>query len=141
MTRGRCGSLFHIRMTFAFTTPRRFTRRTRSSQMENPPNQAISSHASNQPKAMPSGYHTIAPYIIVPRAGEFIEFLVNAFGGTERFRVHREPGSEFIMHAEVAIGNSVIELADANEQIPAAPTAIHLYVDDADSVFARAIDA
>src|SRR5437660_1227129 len=28
MTRGRCGSLTHIRMTFAFTTPRRFSRRT-----------------------------------------------------------------------------------------------------------------
>jgi hypothetical protein len=30
MTRGRCGWLAHIRMTFAFTTPRRFSRRTRS---------------------------------------------------------------------------------------------------------------
>src|SRR3989442_10703349 len=29
MTRGRCGSLLHLRMTFAFTTPRRFSRRTR----------------------------------------------------------------------------------------------------------------
>src|SRR5258706_13195348 len=28
MTRGRCGSLLHIRMTFAFSTPRRFNRRT-----------------------------------------------------------------------------------------------------------------
>jgi len=28
MTRGRCGSLIHFRMTFAFTTPRRFSRRT-----------------------------------------------------------------------------------------------------------------
>src|SRR5882672_9982243 len=27
-TRGQCGSLTHIRMTFAFTTPRRFNRRT-----------------------------------------------------------------------------------------------------------------
>jgi uncharacterized glyoxalase superfamily protein PhnB len=45
------------------------------------------------------------------------------------------------MHAEVAIGNSVIELADANEQFPAAPAAIHLYVDDADAVFARATEA
>ncbi len=104
--------------------------------MENAAKQAISSDASKQGEAMPSGYRTIAPYIIVPRAGEFIEFLVNAFGGTERFRVPREPGSEFIMHAEVAIGNSVIELADANEQIPAAPMTIHLYADDADSVFA-----
>ena len=28
MTRGRCGSLLHIRITFSFTTPRRFNRRT-----------------------------------------------------------------------------------------------------------------
>src|SRR6266481_1065735 len=34
MTRGRCGSLYHIRMTFAFTTPRRFNRRTRSDKMQ-----------------------------------------------------------------------------------------------------------
>jgi PhnB protein len=113
----------------------------RSSQMEHAAKQAISSDASKQGETMPSGYHTIAPYIIVPRAGEFIEFLTKAFDGTERFRVGREPGSELIMHAEVAIGNSIIELADANEQIPAAPMTIHLYVDDADSSFARAIDA
>src|SRR6266581_1222443 len=36
MTRGRCGSLFHIRMTFAFTTPRRFSRRTRRHKMKKP---------------------------------------------------------------------------------------------------------
>jgi PhnB protein len=100
-----------------------------------------SHESAKQAEALPGGYHTIAPYIIVPRAAEFVEFLKKAFGATERFRVGREPGSEFIMHAEVSIGNSVIELADANEQIPAAPMAIHLYVDDADSVFARAIDA
>src|ERR1700686_1014371 len=113
----------------------------RSSHMENAAKQAVSPDASKQVEAMPGGFHTIPPYIIVPRAGEFIEFLKNAFDGTERLRFGREPGSELIMHAEVAIGNSVIELADANEQIPAAPMAIHLYVDDADSVFARAIDA
>jgi PhnB protein len=112
----------------------------RSIQMENAAKQAISSHASKQ-EAMPGGYHTIAPYVIVPRAGEFIEFLTNAFGGTERFRVGRDPGSELIMHAEVVVGNSIIELGDAYDPIPAAPTAIHLYVDDAYSFFKRAIDA
>jgi PhnB protein len=112
----------------------------RTTQMENAAKQAISSDAPKQ-ETMPSGYHTIAPYIIVPRAGEFIEFLTKAFDGTERFRVGRDPSSKFIMHAEVAIGNSVIELADANEQIPAAPTAIHLYVDDAHSSFKRAMNA
>src|ERR1700736_2753496 len=33
MTRGRRGSLIHYRMTFAFTTPRRFSRRTRRKTM------------------------------------------------------------------------------------------------------------
>src|SRR6266436_824376 len=113
----------------------------RSLQMKNAAKQAISSDAPKQADTMPSGYHTIAPYIIVPRAGEFIEFLTNAFGGTERFRVGRDPRSELIMHAEVQIGNSIIELADAYEPIPAAPTAIHLYVDEAYSSFKRAIDA
>jgi PhnB protein len=116
------------------------TKLERSSQMENAAKQATTSDASKQAETMPGAFRTIAPYIIVPRAGEFIEFLKNAFAGTERFRVGREPGSELIMHAEVAIGNSTIELADAYEQIPAAPTAIHLYVDDADLSFARAIE-
>jgi PhnB protein len=117
------------------------TKLERSSQMENAAKQAISSGASKQAETIPGRFHTIAPYIIVPRAGEFIEFLTNAFAGTERFRVGREPGSELIMHAEVTIGNSTIELADAYEPIPAAPMTIHLYVDDADSFFARAIEA
>jgi PhnB protein len=113
----------------------------RSSRMENAAKQAMSSEAPKQTRTMPSGYHTIAPYIIVPRAGEFIEFLTKAFAGTERFRVPRGAGPQFIMHAEVAIGNSIVELADANEQFPAAPMAIHLYFDDADAFFARAIGA
>src|ERR1700691_5761096 len=33
MTQGRCGSLFHIRMTLSSTTPRRFNRRTRRTAM------------------------------------------------------------------------------------------------------------
>lgn len=94
-----------------------------------------------QAEALPGGYRTIAPYIIVPRAAEFIEFLKNAFGGSERFRFEIPDGSGLLMHAEVSVGNSIIELADANEKIPPAPQAIHLYVDDADAVFARAIDA
>jgi PhnB protein len=96
---------------------------------------------AKQVEALPGGYHTIAPCIIVPRAAEFIEFLKNAFGATERFRFEIPDGSGLLMHAEVIIGNSIIELADASEKAPAAPQTIHLYVDNADSFFARAIDA
>src|SRR5467141_2490246 len=41
MTRGRCGSLFHFRMTFAFTTPRRFSRRTRRRAMSSSSNKGV----------------------------------------------------------------------------------------------------
>jgi len=100
-----------------------------------------SHEVTKQAEALPGGYHTIAPYIIVPRAAEFIEFLKKAFGATERFRFEIPDGSGLLMHAEVSIGNSIIELADASERVPAAPQTIHLYVDNADSFFARAIDA
>jgi uncharacterized glyoxalase superfamily protein PhnB len=45
------------------------------------------------------------------------------------------------MHAEVNIGDSVVELGEANEQFPARPATTHVYVKDADAAFARALDA
>lgn len=84
-------------------------------------------------------FPNIAPYFLVDGAPRFIDFLVAAFEGTERIRVPRPDGS--IMHAEVAIGNSVIELGDANEQYPQRSMTTHLYVPDADATFARALQA
>jgi PhnB protein len=100
-----------------------------------------SSEATKQAAPLPGGYRTIEPYIIVSRAAEFIEFLKNAFAATERFRFEIPDGSGLLMHAEVALGNSIVELADANERVPPAPQAIHLYFDDADTFYRRAIDA
>jgi PhnB protein len=97
--------------------------------------------AAPQSEALPADYHTITPYLIVRRASDFIGFLKAAFGGVERFRVPIK-GSDLIMHAEVGVGNSVIELADANQQHPPAPATLHLYVSHAvDEVFAAAVAA
>ncbi len=84
-------------------------------------------------------FPNIAPYFLVNGAPRLIEFLVSAFEGTERIRVPRPDGA--IMHAEVAIGNSVIELGDANEQYPQRFMTTHLYVPDADATYARALEA
>jgi PhnB protein len=84
-------------------------------------------------------FPNIAPYFLVDDAPRFIDFLVAAFEGAERIRVPRPDDS--IMHAEVAIGNSVIELGDANEQYPQRSMTTHLYVPDADATFARALQA
>ena len=84
-------------------------------------------------------FPNIAPYFLVKDAPRFIDFLVSAFAGAERIRVPRPDGS--IMHAEVAVGNSVIELGDANEQYPRRAMATHLYVPDAHATFAQALEA
>ena len=98
-----------------------------------------SENSAPLPSFVRPGFNNIAPYIVVNGAAKFIEFLKTAFQGTERLRVPRPDGA--VMHAEIGIGNSVIELADANEQHPPRPTTVHLYVDDADAAYERALQA
>jgi uncharacterized glyoxalase superfamily protein PhnB len=85
------------------------------------------------------GLRSITPYVIVRPAAEFIAFLKAAFQGVERMRMPAPEGS--IMHAEVAIGNGAIEVSDGNEAYPTAPAAIHVYVDDPDAAYTRALQA
>jgi PhnB protein len=93
--------------------------------------------ARSEAHYMRPGFTSITPYIVIKGAAPFIEFLKAAFEGAERLRVPLPDGS--LMHAEVAVGNGIIETADANDQYPAAPTDIHLYVHDADATYARAV--
>jgi PhnB protein len=90
-------------------------------------------------KWIPEGYHVVTPYFVVPGAGEFIEFLKEAFGAQERERFGRPDGA--IMHAEVSIGDSVIMLGDASPEFAATRSSTHLYVDDVDASYDRALQA
>lgn len=85
------------------------------------------------------GFRTVTPYIVVDGAAKLLDFVKATFGATERFRVPRPDGR--IMHAEALIGDSIIEMADANEQYPARPMPIHVYVRDVDAAYARALEA
>ena len=87
----------------------------------------------------PPSFPNIAPYFIVKDGLKFLDFLVGAFEGVERGRYARPDGT--LMHAEVAIGDSVVELSEASEQFPARHATTHIYVKDADTTFARALDA
>ena len=95
--------------------------------------------AKSEARYMRPGFTSITPYIVIKGTARFIDFLRAAFQSTERLRVPLPDGS--LMHAEVAVGNGIIETADANDQFPAAPTDIHLYVDDADATYARTVQA
>lgn len=87
----------------------------------------------------PDGYSTVSPYLIVNDAPEVIRFLQVAFGAT-RLRHYDMPDGS-IMHAEVRIDDTVVMLGEAGEAWPAIPAHIHVYVDDVDAVYRRAVEA
>jgi PhnB protein len=98
-------------------------------------------------KPIPDGYPRLTPYLIVDGAARAIEFYSSVLGAEERFRM---PGSEGgIGHAELQLGDSVLMLADENTEMTAlgpksiggTPVSLHVYVEDSDAVFARAIEA
>lgn len=90
-------------------------------------------------KYIRTGFHTVTPYLIVQGAPDLIDFLVKTFGAEEIRRDLQPDGS--IMNAEVRIGDSIVELAEASGEWPAIPAALHLYVADTDDAYQRALQA
>jgi PhnB protein len=90
-------------------------------------------------KSIPDGYHTVTPYLIVESADKLLTFVKQAFAAEETVRMAGPDGS--VGHAEVRIGDSVVMLADATEQSPALSAMLHLYVEDCDATYQRALDA
>jgi PhnB protein len=97
--------------------------------------------------SLPPGYHSVTPSIIVRDAAKAIEFYKEAFGAEEVGRMAGPDGS--IMHAEIKIGDSLVMLGEENEQwgtrsplsTNGNPGSLHLYVDDVDASFDRALKA
>jgi PhnB protein len=87
----------------------------------------------------PSGYSTVSPYLIAAGAQAVIDFLKRTFVAEELRRYDLPDGS--IIHAEVRIGDTVVMLGDAGENWPAVPAHLHVYVDDVDAIYQRALEA
>jgi len=90
-----------------------------------------------EPKMRRENRHAVTPYITVHQPAELIDFVTQSFGAIEHFRATGTAGG---MHAEVSIGDSIVMIGGA-EHIEPKPTAIHLYVPDADQAYERAIKA
>lgn len=87
----------------------------------------------------PAGYRTVTPFLHARGARNLITFLENAFGAKVE-HVTEMPGRE-VAHAGVRIGNSMIELGEAHGESQPMPAAIHLFVDDVDASYERALKA
>ena len=98
-------------------------------------------------KPVPDGMHTVTPYLVCAGASDAIAFYKKAFGATEVMRVPTPHGK--LLHASIKIGDSVIMLNDEFPEMGAvgpkarggSSVTIHLFVDDADATFARAVKA
>jgi PhnB protein len=98
-------------------------------------------------KTIPEGYHAVTPYLCINEAGKAINFYKQAFAAKEVMRLEA-PGGK-IGHAEIKIGGSHIMLADEHPDmgflsplsIGGTPVHIHLYVEDVDATFNRAVAA
>ena len=98
-------------------------------------------------KAIPDGYYSLTPYLVMHAAADAIEFYKKAFGAVEQMRMPG-PGGK-VMHAELKIGNSVLMLSDESpdrgylspKTIGGSGSSIMFYTEDVDATFKRANDA
>jgi PhnB protein len=90
-------------------------------------------------KAIPDGYNTVIPYLMVADAARFIAFMSTVFGAKTTEQLMRPDGK--IGHTELRIGDSMIMLSEASETQAATPVMLHVYVEDVDAVFERAVRA
>lgn len=96
--------------------------------------------------AIPNGYTAITPYLIIRGVSEAIRFYEKAFGATE---IRRMEANGKIMHADIKIGNSFLMLADefpehgfnSPQTLGGSPAFVHLYVENADESFEKAVKA
>jgi PhnB protein len=98
-------------------------------------------------RAIPEGYHSVTPYLIIKDAAKAIDFYKRAFGATELMRMPTPEGR--IGHAEIRIGDSAIMLADeypemghrSPQSLGGTGVSLMVYVERVDETFKKAIAA
>ena len=98
-------------------------------------------------KQIPDGYPRVTPYLYVGGARQAIDFYKSILGAEERMSMPGPDGK--VGHAELTIGESVIMLADefpdmgalGPKSVGGSPVTIHVYVQDVDDTFDRAVKA
>ncbi|MDR3391331.1 MAG: VOC family protein [Sulfuriferula sp.] len=98
-------------------------------------------------KPIPEGMHSVTPHLVCAGAAAAIDFYRRAFNAVEAVRLPGPSGK--LVHAMIRIGDSPVMLVDEMPECgalgPAArqgtSVTLHLYVEDADAIFAQAVAA
>src|SRR5258707_3272499 len=102
---------------------------------------------TNSVQPIPTGFHSVTPYLVVNDAVRAIDFYQRAFGAKQTVRMDGPDGK--IGHAELTIGDSKIMLADemphsgcrSPRSLSGTTCGIFSYVPNVDSVFHQALSA
>jgi PhnB protein len=95
----------------------------------------------------PEGMHTITPHIVVRDATAATDWYKQVLGAEERSRIE-VPGGK-LMQVELWFGDSAVMLADEFRElgvlsplsVGGTATVLHLYTNDVDALWKRAVDA
>ena len=98
-------------------------------------------------RAIPEGFHTITPHIVVRDAARAAEWYGSAFGADERDRLPL-PGGK-LMYVELWFGDSAVMVADefpeagvvSPQSIGGTPVVLHMFTDEVDALWERALGA
>ena len=106
-----------------------------------------SSKKSKAVSAIPKGFHTVTPYLMVNNGSEAIEFYKRAFGAKEILR-HSTPDGK-ILNAQLRIGDSIVMLSDefpgSDVRSPASlgtsTVTLHVYTGEVNKLWDQAMSA
>ncbi|GIQ69093.1 VOC family protein [Xylanibacillus composti] len=87
----------------------------------------------------PARYSSVVPTLRADNASRLLDFLQAVFDAEVLHCATDNTGK--ITHAEVLIGHGIIEVSDANEAWPANETSLHVFVQNADECYRRALEA
>jgi PhnB protein len=93
----------------------------------------------NPVKAVPEGQHTVTPFLLADDVKAFIDFSENAFDGEVLYMM--KSSDDVIRHATMQIGDSNITISSETHIYGTTPSMLHLFVEDVDTVYRRAINA
>ncbi len=97
-------------------------------------------------RRVPEDFHTITPHLVVKGVPQAIDWYSKAFGAHELLR-NTGPDGATIMHSELLLGDSRFFVVDefpggtSPATLGGTPVTLHLYVEDVDAVFGRAVAA
>ena len=98
-------------------------------------------------KAIPEGYHSVTPHMIIRDCIKALEFYKNAFDA-KQLSLAKGPDGK-VMHAAIQIGDSIIMMSDefpamkslGPQSLGGSTIVLNIYTDNADKLWERAVKA